>query len=469
MEPSDWLTLLVPELDKRATAVGAARDWYDGIHPIPLPPPNTAAATDREARLAFQAMSELAITNFLSPVADVIARKLKAEGFRSSRSATSTDVTLWDLWKRNHLVTDWPLATLEAVKVGNSCAIVWPGPDGSATITVEDPSQVIVAYAAGSRHTRAAALKRWMDDDGYTRANIYLPDGIYKYRSTGKSDTGLVHADGRPFSDSWEKYEPAGETWPVVNPWKVVPVVELRVNAPLKASRFGGGVPQFQKQITTQKRINHTVMGRLVTMESQSFRQRWATNWGIPTNPDGTPDRDLMIKMSAARIANFAPADDEKEVKVGEFAQADFSPFLKAVQEEVKAIATTSSTPPYAFLLGDMINVASDALARIEGTHIANVGGVADEIDGPTVETLRLALLIDGDERAADPSLSMVWREFEQRTATEQLAIALQLKELGAPDEVVFAAMPDIDQAEAARLARQNRGQALLAAAALPA
>lgn len=469
MSPLEWLKLLSPELDKRVKAVCEARAWYDGDHPIPAPPPNTAAATDREAAIAFRGMAETSVTNFLSPVADMVAKKLKVEAFRSSQSDTKTDVQLWDMWKRNHLVTDWKTATGEAVKVGNSCAIVWPGPDGRAQITVEDPTQVIVAYAAGSRRKVEAALKRWVDEDGRTRANVYLPDGIWKYRSKSSMTTGLYTAEGQPMSDAWEEFHPAGEEWPVKNPWGVVTVAELRVNAPLKAARFGGGVPQFQKQITTQKRINHTVMGRLVTMEHQSFRQRWATNWDMPLKADGTPDRDLMLKMSAARIANFAPKDPTQEVTLGEFAQADFRPFLMAVQDEAKHIATTSGTPPYAFLLGDMVNVAADALARIEGVHIANVGDAADDLDAPTVETLRLALMVEGDPRKDDPSLSVVWREFEQRTATEQLAIAKQLRELGAPDEAVFAAMPDVDQAQAARWANQARGQRLLNAANTPA
>lgn len=469
MTPSEWLKLLIPELDKRATAVQEARDWYDGNHPIPLPPPNTAASVDREAAVAFQQMQELSITNFLAPVVDMVAKKIRVEGFRSSKSPTGTDVDLWDMWKRNHLTTDWKANTLEAVKVGNSAAIVWPGKDGKAVITVEDPSQVIVAYAAGSRHERAAALKRWVDEDGYTRLNLFLPDGIYKFRSRSKAESTLVLPGASP-EGTWERFQPADEAWPLVNKWKVVPVPELRANAPLGARRFGGGVPQFQKQITTQRRINHTTFGRLVTMEHQSYRQRWATNWDVPMNADGSAvDRVAMMKMSAARIANFAPRDPEAEVRLGEFAQSDFRPFIDANQEEAKHIATSSGTPPYAFLLGDMINVAADALARIEGVHIAVVADAADDFDGATVETLKLALRMEGDPRADDPSLSVAWKEFEQRTATEQLAIAQKYKDLGAPDEVVFAAMPDCDQAQASRLARQVTGQRLLAAASAPA
>jgi len=151
--------------------------------------------------------------------------------------------------------------------------------------------------------------------------------------------------------------------------------------------------------------------------------------------------------------------------KVGEFAQADFNPFLRAVQEDVKAMASKSATPPYAFLLGDMVNVAGDALARIEGAHLGVVSGLADELDDAFVEIMRLALRVEGDSRAGDPSLSVVWGEFEQRTATEQANLAQIAKGLGVPIEDVFAMLPGVDQAKAQDWARSVLASELRAAA----
>lgn len=466
MDPLDWLKVLSEALDKRAVAVAEAEAWYDGDHPIPDPPLNTAASSDREARAAFAVMAKMAVTNFLAPVVDLPASKLRIEGFRFSTSATSSDADLWAIFRRNHLTSDAPLANLDAVKTGQSFAIVWPDADGKAQITMEDPSSVIVAYAAGSRRTRAAALKRWVDDDGYVCATVYLPSGLYKYRAAQKrSEAAYAGAMGtEAFRASWVVRQPDGEAWPVPNPLGVVPVVEIRVNSTLKASRFGGGRPQFWKVLTDQKRINQTVMSRLVMMENQSFRQRWATGWDYPTNPDGTPDKAALQKASAARLWTF----EDENVKVGEFAQADFSPVLKAVQEDVKVIASSTSTPPYAFLLGDMVNIAADALARIDGSHRTVCISLADQVDEAWSEIMQLALKAENDERAADGGISTVWGEFEQRTATEQAALATTKKDLGAPAEVVFATLPDVDQAEARRWVLENDAAALTAEALAP-
>lgn len=461
MTPLEWLEKLHEALDKRAASVAEARAWYDGDHPIPEPPPNTPATSDAEARKAFNAMAKLAVTNFLPPVVDAPAQKLRIEGFRFSRDSTAADRDLWDIYRRNHLLTDGPLTIHEAIQTGQSFFMVWPGADGLAEITVEDPACTIVAYAAGSRRVRAAAFKRWLGEDGHLYANLYLPGEIYKYRSKQRDGSALIVPGTSEYRTHWEIREVPGEMWPVAHPYGV-PIVEGRVNAPLRAAPFGGGRPQFAKQITTQRRINRTVMGRLVTEDSQSFRQRWATGWDYPTLEDGTtPDKAALQKASAARLWAF----DDPDVSVGEFSQADFQPFLKAVQEDVKVLAAQSATPPYAFLLGDMINVASDSLARIEGSHLATVRALADQLSEAFVEVMRLALSVEGDPRAADPSLSVVWGEFEQRTATEQANLAQIMAGLGAPAEKVYAALPGVDAAEAARWAEQATSDLLLASA----
>lgn len=464
LDPLLLLQQMWKEMDCRAREVDEYEDWYEGEHPVPEPPPNTAAATDAEARRAFVSMSKLAITNFLPPIVDHPVSRLRVEGFRFTQSKTATDADLWGMWRRNHLVSDMRFGICEAVKVGQVQLIVWPGADGRAEITVEDPKHCLVKYEAGSRRRRAAALKRWIDDDGYYCANVYLSDGIYKFRSKAKADQFPQMPTGQQWRDAWMPREVPGEAWPVPNPWGVVPMIELAVNRGLEARPYGGGEPQFEGQLTTQQRINRTVMGRLVTEDYQSFRQRWVTGWDFPVDEQGNPDRSAVIKASASRLMVF----EDEGASVGEFAQADFSGFLRAVQEDVKVMASTSATPPYAFLLGDMVNVASDALARIEGTALSIVAGLADQLGDGIAEAMRLGLLMEGDQRWADDGLSVVWGEFEQRTATEQANLAQIMDGLGAPKEVVFATLPGIDQAEARRWKDQAAAEALIRAAQAP-
>ena len=467
-DPLALLRQLSKALDARAKAVEEADNWYEGNHPIPDPPPNTSAAVDSESRRAFTAMSKLAITNFLPPVVDVPASKLKVEGFRFSVSPTSTDAEAWSIWTRNHLDGDFGLSTAGAIRTGQAPVLVWHDEHGKAEITVEDPAQVIIAYEPGSRRRRRAALKRWVDGTGRTFATLYTPTAIYKYQTASSAGSTLVLPAS---ATGWTPREVPDEAWPVDNPYGVVTMLEVRANAPLKASLFGGGRPEFAKQINEQRRINQTVLDMLVTMEYQAFRQRWVTGWDYPMKPDGTPDRAQMAKASASRFMTFKPAEVGTEpVKVGEFSQADFRPFIDAVMLWVKVLASTSGTPPYAFLLGDMINVAADALARIEGVLTSKVGSLASAAGADAAEIIRLALLVEGNPKAVDPTITTVWGEFEERTATEQAGLAKTAKEMGAPDEAAFAMLPGVDQVEARRWTDQKRADALVAdALAVPA
>lgn len=463
-EPEVLLKKLTGALDARAKAVKQASDWYKGDHPIPDPPPNTAAATDMEARVAFVAMSKLAITNFLPPVVDVPASKLRPEGFRFSESPTSTDVEAWTIWTRNHLAGDYRLVKNDALQTGQGFVLVWPDGDGRAQITVEDPAQTIVMYEPGSRRDRRAALKRWVDEDGRTHATLYTKTAIYKFQSRSTTSGLVLSPATTSMLADWDRREVDNEAWPLPNPFGVVPVFETRANRTTKASVYGGGEPEFSKVLNEQRKINQTVMNLLVTMDYQAFRQRWVTGWDYPTNPDGTPDKAAIHKASAARLWTFKPGEEgDEQVQVGEFKQAEFQPFISVLLMWVKVMASTSGTPPYAFLLGDMINVASDSLARIEGIQTAKVREHAGDLGSDAAEIIRLALLMEGNPKYRDPAITTVWGEFEERTATEQANLAVQAQALGAPDEVAFSMFPGVDQVEARRWAQQKRAEALLA------
>ena len=129
------------------------------------------------------------------------------------------------------------------------------------------------------------------------------------------------------------------------NPFGVVPMLEARANAPLKASRFGGGVPEFAGQINEQRKLNATVMDMLITLENQAYRQRWATDWDYPTLDDGKPDTAEMIRAGASRLMVFNN-EDGTVPKVGEFAQTDFRPFLDVLEFWINIVATKPGPRP---------------------------------------------------------------------------------------------------------------------------
>jgi hypothetical protein len=469
LDPLDLVVTMCKMLDDRAQEVAQWDAWYAGDHPTPPPPPNTFPSTDIEARKAFTNLSKLAVTNMLPPIVDTPASKLRIEGFRFSESPQSTDAEAWTIWQRNHLDADSDLGNATALRTGQQFALVWADDQGQATITVEDPSQCLVMYEAGSRRRRAAGIKRWVDDDGHVCVTLYLPSDIYKYRSVHKADD-TAHRLPRDARAEWLPREVDGESWPLPNPFGTVTLLEGRANPDIAARRFGGGTPEFVKQLNLQRQINSNTMALLTTMEHQAFRQRWTIGWAPPVNEDGTVDRHQLLKAAASDlwVLNGRTVEETQNIKVGEFSQADFRPFIDVNREAVKAMAATSATPPYAFLLGDMVNVAADALARIEGALVAKVRAHARNLGEFWEEVLSLALLVEGNAKAFDPATAVVWADIEERTATEQANLAKTYSELGAPKETVFTQLPGVDQTEAKRMVIQSRAEALLNRVAQP-
>lgn len=443
--PEWWRDRLLGELVVRNREVSKMEAYYEGDHPLPTPPQHLPPAAYREAVKAWRSMTAMSITNWVKLVADAPAERLAVTGFRSASSGPAGDEEAWRIWQRNHLDADQALVYDNALQTGSSAAIVWADADGQPVITVEHSSQVIVAYEAGSRRRRAAALKSWLDDSGREMATLYLPDGLYKWETTstrpgfGRATSGTV---------TWRERMVNGEAWPLPNPTGEVTVVEFRANSGLKPAPFGGGRSEFATVLPIQDRINKTVFDQLATGESQAFRQRFVIGWDPPRDAvTGMPDPAMMLKASQSVFMTFdgSPTD----VKVGEFGQADFTGFLKAVEADVRSMAAISQTPPY-YLLGAMENISADGIIATEAGLVAKTRKHRDQFGESWEEVMRLALMIAA-LTAPDESSMVLWRDVEQRTWGQTVDALVKMQTLEVPREELWSRLPNTAPQDVAR------------------
>jgi len=435
----EWLRRRMAEaLDKQRQRVLLLERYADGDHPLPTPPRAMNEDVWQETKRAFLSLSQLGRTNWVKLISRAPAERLRVRGFRFG-DATTPDANANKLWQENGLDGESPVLHQTVFDTGQAYSLVWPGEkEGTADITYEHPGQMIVMYEAGSRRRRRAAFKQWIDEDGRFCCNLYTPKYVYKWQTRNKvNGFGIALGSGEV---GWIPREVRNEQWPLPNPMEKVPVVEFAVNTGLRARPYGGGVSEFQTVLSIQDRINKTIFDRLVTAESQAFRQRYTIGWDPPIDPKtNKPDRRAVLELSQSKFITLPGGEkDGQQVQVGELDQADFKSFIDAVENDVNAMAAITQTPPH-YLLGAMVNIAAEAFAAAEAGLVSKTKGHAEVIGEAHEETIRLGLKAAKQAGYDDQQSATIWEDIERRSWAEKIDGLIKLKSLGVPEHELWA------------------------------
>lgn len=404
--PLWWLFELEPRLTAQAADAQHFLDYYDGEQPI-------SSITTKDYREAFASLIRGLVDNWMPIVVDAVEERLHVEGFRFGDD-TKGDRAAWELWQRNALDADSEIVHSVAITAGMAAVMVWPDDAGRPEITIEHPTQVYVANAAGARRRRSAALKRWVDDWGSELATIYLPDGVYKFRRD---------------RDGWVS---RGGDDEVRNPYGVVPVVPM-LNRP---TMFGEGRSEIREVVSTQDQVNKLVADMMIASEFSAFRQRWATGVEIPTDPE-TGEEIEPFESSIMRVWHVP----DENAKFGEFAASDLRNYVAAIENRVQSLASRTRTPPH-YLLGASGSFPSgESLKATETGLIAKVRSRQRHFGETWEEVMRLALRIAGDDKKAEAfDAETIWRDPESRTEAEHVDALGKLRTmLNVPLEQLWA------------------------------
>jgi hypothetical protein len=418
LTPGAWLDRLEARLDARWTlpkvGMGVYDAYYEGDH-------NLAFATSRYLE-AYGNVFAAPVDNWCALVVDSRVERLEVQGFRFGRD--SADDTAWGLWQASGLDAQSDMLHEEAVKLGESYWLVEPpaaGTDDPPRITAEHPSQVIVATAPGDHRDRLAALKKWVDEDGYAYATVYLPDSVHKYRSVERPKFGI--------RIQWRRREddPGGG-----NPIGEVPIVPVMNRPRLK----GGGRSDLQGLLHLQDAINKLLSDMLITSEYQAFPQRVLMGVQIPRDPTtGQPLRASEVQASQSRLWVFENA----QASVHEFSAAELKNYVEARDSLVRHFTAQSRTPPH-YSTGTMVNVSADALKAAETGLVSVVRREHRSFGEAHEDTLRLAFKSMGDERrAGELNAETIWKDPESRSQAELADALTKLKTIGVPDETLWS------------------------------
>jgi hypothetical protein len=424
--PQWWLLNLYRRLLGRLPEIRRYEDYYEGRHRLNF--------VTSEYREEFGKMLAGVTDNWMALVVDAVEERLHVDGFRipDDSGEGQADKSAWTTWQRNCLDADSELVHQIALQAGSAYAMVWYGAEDTAEITAEHPSQTIIAYAGGSRRERLAALKTWTDEwTGAVRANVYMPDGIYKFESSKvPAPTDYVTPSGRArdLGLVWDR------TWSVSseddgfveNPLGVVPIVEFR-NRP---RMLGVGRSEIADVISTQDQINKLVCDMLVAAEFSAFRQRWATGVEVPTDPVTGKELDDSFAAAVNRLWSV-PSD---AARFGEFGETDLGNYVKAIENRVQSLASRTRTPPH-YLLGQSGSFPSgESLKATETGLIAKVRSRQRHFGEAWEEVMRLSFMVQDESAAAEQySSETIWADPESRSESEHVDALIKLRGLQVP------------------------------------
>lgn len=416
--PTFWLVNLYRRIIAKSPTVATCEDYYEGRHPLSF--------TSQEYRQEFSAMLRGVSDNWMALVVDAVEERLHVEGFRMTDDPAG-DKDAWAMWQENCLDSDSELVHSTALQTGSAYVMVWNGEDDRPMITPEHPSQCVVAYEPGSQRKRAAALKTWIDEwTGEIRANVYLPDGIYKFvaaKAPTFTDYQLSTTRQRSIEAMAGRWTALDDQY-VDNPLGVVPIVEFRNRPRL----LGDGRSEFADVISVQNQINKLVCDMMVAAEFAAFRQRWATGVEIPSDPmTGKPLYEFPAAID--RLWNT----ESDTARFGEFGETDLRNYVAAIENRVQSLASRTRTPPH-YLLGSSGSFPSgESLKATETGLIAKCRSRHRHFGESWEEVMRLGFAVMDDPRSTASLAETIWTDPESRSEAEHTDSLLKKMSMGVP------------------------------------
>jgi hypothetical protein len=407
--PAAWLATLERQLDRQAFECAEYERYYEGDHPLAF-----ATAKFREA---FGLLLEEFADNWCEIVVDAPVERLAVVGFRFGEEDDGDD-DAWGIWQRNNLDAESVIAHTEAGKCGKAYLLVDPN-RGDPRITVEHASQVIVACDPSNRRRRLAALKRWVEDDGYWYATVYLPTFVMNWRSSEPVK------NARP---QWVPLDDISGSHTLGD----VPVVPLE-NAP---TLLKGGRSDLKPAIPIQNAVNKLCDDMLVASEYGAFRQRVLTGVEIPRDPvTGEPLESVKVTAAISRMLTF----ENENAKVFDLPATDLQNFRTAIEMFVEHLAAQTHTPSH-YISGKIVNASGDALKAAEAGLTAKCKRKILNFSDGWEEAMALALRATGRQVSAEDGEAL-WRDPETRSVGEVTDSLVKKRTLGVPLETLWAEM----------------------------
>lgn len=449
--PETMIRKLRSRLDKRDTKVKEWNSLYEGERPLKYASPEFSEQTGG----LFDDFSD----NWTKTVPDTLRERLAVVDFEGEDG--TPDEAAMKAWKRTRADVEVGLAILDALVVARSHAMVW-NPAGQSDITFIPSGQAIVDYVPGSRGQRRAGLRVWSDGSHefatlFVRAVGTQRAMVYRRQRTVNGGEWVSRSVGVRTSEQVDMVNPMGE----------VPIVEIANRARLH------GKPQSEiAQVAPLQDGVNTLWAHLFTAaDFAALPQRVVLGMDKPVKDILDPETGDILDVEDVPLGQFSRERllwlSKAGATIGQFSAADLTAYLKVIDQCVRHIAAQTRTPPQ-YLLGEMANIAADALESAESGLVAKAMDKQLHFGADLREVMRLEALAS-NEPARAASLSMgrvVWRDAQFRSVAQYADALTKYKAIGVPDEALWRMIPGVRPEQVKEWIRLRDEQAAAAAQA---
>lgn len=451
--PEEMLDKLTQRLQARKADETKWNDLYNGEESLLFASPEFEEMTGG----LFEDFSD----NWCRTVPDAVRERLRVTAFQGSDG--QLDRSAMTAWRRNEADVEVGLALLDSLVTSRSHALVW-NPTGTASdITFIPTGEAVVDYAPGTRRIRRAGMRTW-SDGSYDFATLFVrayggrPPMVYRrQRKTGGPwETRTIGL--RP-SERVDFPNPMGDAG-------AVPMVELANRA-----RLGGDPESDIKQVAPLQRTVNTLWAHLLTgADYMALPQRVVLGMDKPMR-DIKDAEGLTVDEEEIPLTKFSRDRllwlSKQGASIAQFSAADLRNYLVVIEAAVRHIAAQTRTPPH-YLLGEMSNIAADALTAAESGLVAKAKDKQTYFGADVREIMRLEALASGEPARAE-SIAMgkvLWRDAQYRSEAQYADALTKYKAIGVPDEALWRMMPDVEPEQVEDWIRMRDQQAQASAAA---
>lgn len=416
-DPMKVLRKLHAELVRRRPVIEKAESYYDGAH-------NLAFAGEKFLE-AFGGLFHAFSDNWCGVVVNAPEERMEVQGFRVNKSTTADDGAK-RLWEANELDLQSGMGHLDGLISGAFYVTVWQGDDDKTPeITVDSSTMTVVECHPKIRKRRTAALRAYLDDDGFEHAELFFPEAVYLFRSKSKRTDGIDPLRAQwVVEDQLDVRENLDTSGKMANPLGVVPVVEFLNMPRLTVSRRAGWAAhsELASVMPLQDAVNKLVADMLVASEFAAFPQRHLTGYepDDQLGADGKPTGQTLppnFKSGPGKLWWL----EEENAKFGQFEAADLSSSVTSIELMVQHIASISATPPH-YLRASADRLSGESIKSAESGLVAKVRRKTRGWGAGWEEVMRLAgKIAEIPELAGAQQMETIWRDPETRTESEHV------------------------------------------------